>query len=155
MIDLKKLEVWFITGTQHLYGEETLKQVAEHSKEIANAYTANATIPVDVVFKPTVKTSEEIHAICKAANNDDNCIGIITWMHTFSPSKMWIAGLTALQKPFLHLHTQFNRDIPWNSIDMDFMLSKSKSSNPMPSISGIILATIPNNISFFFIINFH
>ncbi len=121
MINLKFGEVWFVTGSQHLYGPETLKQVAEHSKEIANTYSASSVIPVNVVFKPTVKSPEEIHAICKAANNDDNCIGIITWMHTFSPAKMWIAGLTALQKPFLHLHTQFNRDIPWSTIDMDFM----------------------------------
>lgn len=121
MIDLKQNDIWFVTGSQHLYGPETLRQVAEHSKEIAKAYNSNASIPVNVIFKPTVKTPEEIHAICKEANNNDTCIGIITWMHTFSPAKMWIAGLKALQKPFLHLHTQYNRDIPWNAIDMDFM----------------------------------
>jgi L-arabinose isomerase len=121
MIDLKKYEVWFVTGSQHLYGPETLRQVAEHSQQIAKAYNNNATIPVSVVFKPVVKSSEEIHQVCKEANNNDSCIGLITWMHTFSPAKMWIAGLQALQKPFLHLHTQFNRDIPWGTIDMDFM----------------------------------
>jgi L-arabinose isomerase len=121
MIDLKKYEVWFVTGSQHLYGPETLRQVAEHSQQIAKAYNNSATIPVSVVFKPVVKSSDEIHQVCKEANNTDNCIGLITWMHTFSPAKMWIAGLQALQKPFLHLHTQFNRDIPWGTIDMDFM----------------------------------
>lgn len=121
MIDLKKYEVWFVTGSQHLYGPETLRQVAEHSQQIAKAYNNNTAIPVNVVFKPIVKSSEEIHQVCKEANNNDACIGLITWMHTFSPSKMWIAGLQALAKPFLHLHTQFNRDIPWGTIDMDFM----------------------------------
>ena len=121
MIDLKKYEVWFVTGSQHLYGPETLKQVAEHSQQIAKAYNNNSKISVSVVFKPVVKSAEEIHQTCKEANNNDACIGLITWMHTFSPAKMWIAGLQALAKPFLHLHTQFNRDIPWGTIDMDFM----------------------------------
>ena len=121
MIDLKKYEVWFVTGSQHLYGPETLRQVAEHSQQIAKAYNNNSKISVSVVFKPVVKSAEEIHQTCKEANNNDACIGLITWMHTFSPAKMWIAGLQALAKPFLHLHTQFNRDIPWGTIDMDFM----------------------------------
>ncbi|RXP62681.1 L-arabinose isomerase [Lutibacter sp. HS1-25] len=121
MIDLKKYEVWFVTGSQHLYGPETLRQVAEHSQQIAKEYNNNAAISVSVVFKPVVKTADEIHQVCKEANNNDACIGLITWMHTFSPAKMWIAGLQALAKPFLHLHTQFNRDIPWGTIDMDFM----------------------------------
>ena len=121
MINLKKLEVWFVTGSQHLYGEETLKQVAEHSQTIAAALNDAPQIPVKVVFKPTVKTTEEIYAICQEANTAKNCIGIIAWMHTFSPAKMWIGGLKILQKPLLHLHTQFNRDIPWDDIDMDFM----------------------------------
>jgi L-arabinose isomerase len=121
MTDLKKLEVWFVTGSQHLYGEETLKQVAQHSQEIAGYLNDAPEVPVRVVFKPTVKSPEEIYSICREANVADNCIGIITWMHTFSPAKMWINGLKILQKPLLHLHTQFNRDIPWNTIDMDFM----------------------------------
>ncbi|MDQ4141927.1 MAG: L-arabinose isomerase [Bacteroidota bacterium] len=121
MINLKELEVWFITGSQHLYGEETLNQVAEHSQQIAQALDQAEQIPVKVVFKPTVKTTEEIFRICQEANVAEKCIGVITWMHTFSPAKMWITGLKILQKPLLHLHTQFNRDIPWNSIDMDFM----------------------------------
>ncbi|MBE9584469.1 L-arabinose isomerase [Mucilaginibacter sp. JRF] len=121
MIDLKTFEVWFITGSQHLYGEETLNQVAEHSKQLAAALDSAAQIPVRVVFKPTVKTTEEIYATIQEANVAENVIGIITWMHTFSPAKMWIRGLSILKKPMLHLHTQFNRDIPWSSIDMDFM----------------------------------
>ncbi len=120
-IDLKKLEVWFVTGSQHLYGEETLLQVASHSQTIAAALHESAQIPVSVVFKPTVKTAEEIYAVCQEANVAKNCIGIIAWMHTFSPAKMWIGGLKILQKPLLHFHTQFNRDIPWSTIDMDFM----------------------------------
>lgn len=117
----KNLEVWFVTGSQDLYGEDTLKQVAAHSQEIAGSLNDAAVIPVNVVFKPTVKSSEEIYAICAEANAATNCIGIITWMHTFSPAKMWIRGLNILHKPLLHLHTQFNRDIPWSEIDMDFM----------------------------------
>ncbi|HEY0244590.1 MAG TPA: L-arabinose isomerase [Mucilaginibacter sp.] len=121
MVDLKKLEVWFVTGSQHLYGEETLKQVAEHSQQIARSLNDAGQIPVQVIFKPTVKSTEEIHSILQEANHTKSCIGVIAWMHTFSPAKMWIGGLKVLQKPLLHLHTQFNRDIPWDSIDMDFM----------------------------------
>jgi L-arabinose isomerase len=121
MKDLKHLEVWFVTGSQHLYGEETLKQVAAHSEEIARSLDGAPSVPVKVVFKPTVKSTEEVTAICAEANGARNCIGIIAWMHTFSPAKMWITGLKILQKPLLHLHTQFNRDIPWSDIDMDFM----------------------------------
>lgn len=114
-------ELWFVTGSQDLYGEETLKQVALHSKEIAASLQGQQDIPVNVVFKPTVRSSEEIYAICAEANASKQCIGIIAWMHTFSPAKMWIRGLNILQRPLLHLHTQFNRDIPWATIDMDFM----------------------------------
>jgi len=121
MIDLKKFEVWFVTGSQHLYGEETLNKVAEHSQVIAKLFNDNSRIPVTVVWKPTVKTPEEIYNICLEANTSKNCIGIIAWMHTFSPAKMWIGGLKILQKPLCHLHTQFNSDIPWGDIDMDFM----------------------------------
>jgi L-arabinose isomerase len=121
MIDLKKFEVWFITGSQHLYGEETLRLVAEHSQQIAQGLGTSGKIPVRIVYKPIVKSTEEIYETLMEANRAENCIGIITWMHTFSPAKMWIRGLNILQKPMLHLHTQFNRDIPWSSIDMDFM----------------------------------
>ncbi|WP_163714185.1 L-arabinose isomerase [Mangrovibacterium lignilyticum] len=119
--DLNKLEVWFVTGSQHLYGPKTLEQVAEHSKEIAAAFDQSSDIPVKVVVKPTGVGSKEIHTICKQANSAENCIGVITWMHTFSPAKMWIHGLQELRKPILHLHTQYNKEIPWNDIDMDFM----------------------------------
>lgn len=121
MIDLKELEVWFITGSQDLYGEETLKKVAEHAHEVAQSLSDAKQIPVKVVYKPIVKSSEEIFETLQQSNVAKNCIGVITWMHTFSPAKMWIRGLNILQKPLLHLHTQFNRDIPWSTIDMDFM----------------------------------
>jgi L-arabinose isomerase len=121
MIDLKKLQVWFITGSQHLYGEETLRQVAADSLEIVKALNKAAVIPVEILFKPVVKTPDEIFDTMQEANASKKCIGVITWCHTFSPSKMWINGLRILQKPVLHLHTQFNRDLPWADIDMDFM----------------------------------
>ena len=121
MESLKQYEVWFLTGSQHLYGEETLQQVAEHSQKIAASLDAAVAIPVRVVYKPILKSPDEIFAICQEVNTARNCIGIIAWMHTFSPAKMWINGLKILQKPLLHLHTQFNRDIPWSKIDMDFM----------------------------------
>ncbi len=121
MINLKKNEVWFVTGSQHLYGPKTLEQVAEHSREIAAFLNASAQIPVTIVFKPVLTTPEAIRELCLDANTSKNCIGLITWMHTFSPAKMWIGGLTQLKKPFLHLHTQYNREIPWSEIDMNFM----------------------------------
>jgi L-arabinose isomerase len=121
MITLKNFEVWFITGSQHLYGEETLKQVAADSQQIVMALDKAAAIPVHVVFKPVVKSPEEIFSTMQAANVAPGCIGVVTWCHTFSPSKMWINGLKILHKPVLHLHTQFNRDLPWGEIDMDFM----------------------------------
>jgi len=121
MIDLKSYEVWFVTGSQHLYGPETLLQVAEHSRDIASAFDLSDSIPVRVVFKPVLTTSEAIRELCLEANSSKHCVGLITWMHTFSPAKMWIAGLNLLRKPFAHLHTQYNREIPWAEIDMDFM----------------------------------
>jgi L-arabinose isomerase len=117
----KMKEVWFITGTQHLYGPETLKQVAADSAKIAAALDKSPKISQKVVFKPILTTPDSITDLCTEANNSKNCIGLITWMHTFSPAKMWIRGLSILNKPFLHFHTQVNRDIPWESIDMDFM----------------------------------
>ncbi|MFN2233992.1 MAG: L-arabinose isomerase, partial [Anaerolineales bacterium] len=121
MIDLKQYEVWFVTGSQELYGEETLKQVAEDSRAIANSLNESERIPVKVIFKPVLTSPETITKLCMDANAAKDCVGLITWMHTFSPAKMWIAGLSLLRKPFVHLHTQFNRDIPWSQIDMDFM----------------------------------
>ncbi len=120
-INLKQFEVWFVTGSQHLYGPETLKKVAEHSQVIARALNVSPAIPVKVVFKPVLVTPDAVTALCQAANNAAKCIGLITWCHTFSPSKMWINGLKQLRKPVAHLHTQYNRDIPWATIDMDFM----------------------------------
>ncbi|MEP7239131.1 MAG: L-arabinose isomerase, partial [Ferruginibacter sp.] len=120
-INIKGLEVWFVTGSQNLYGEETLRQVAKHSTLVSKALNDAAEIPVKILFKPVLKSTEEIYNLVIDANSNKNCIGIITWMHTFSPAKMWINGLKILHKPLLHLHTQFNRDIPWGEIDMDFM----------------------------------
>jgi L-arabinose isomerase len=121
MIDLRHYEVWFVTGSQHLYGPRTLEQVAEHSREIAGFLGNSSHTPVTVVFKPVLTTPEDIRRLCLEANSSDACAGLITWMHTFSPAKMWIAGLTMLAKPILHLHTQYSREIPWAQIDMDFM----------------------------------
>jgi L-arabinose isomerase len=114
-------EIWFITGTQHLYGPKTLKQVADDSKKIAAALGNSPKINHKIVYKPVLTTPESITEICTDANSSKDCIGIIAWMHTFSPAKMWIRGLALLDKPLLHFHTQLNRDIPWNSIDMNFM----------------------------------
>lgn len=121
MIKSSKKNIWFITGSQHLYGEETLKQVAKNVSEIVKELNASAHVPIEIKLKPVVKTPGEIANICIEANTDSACIGVVTWMHTFSPAKMWIAGLKALNKPLCHLHTQFNAEIPWESIDMDFM----------------------------------
>jgi len=121
MIDLKQFEVWFVTGSQHLYGPKTLEQVAEHSSRIAATLNASPHLPVQVVFKPVLTTPDAIRQLCLEANSAGKCVGLVAWMHTFSPAKMWIAGLSLLKKPFVHLHTQFNREIPWSEIDMDFM----------------------------------
>ncbi len=121
MFDLKKYEFWFIVGSQDLYGEETLKQVEANAKVMASEFAKDALLPGTIVLKPIAITPQTIRTLFAQANADENCAGIITWMHTFSPSKMWIQGLALNHKPILHLHTQFNRDIPWGSIDMDFM----------------------------------
>ena len=115
------LEVWFATGSQELYGEKTLHEVDKDSMEIAEGLNKCEIIPVKVVFKPVLTSSESILKLCIEANSSPHCVGVITWMHTFSPAKMWIAGLRILNKPLLHLHTQYNRDIPYADIDMDFM----------------------------------
>ena len=121
MIDLSALELWFVTGSQHLYGKELLKAVEEHSAIIGRDLSASPVMPVKSVVKPVVTTRESIERLCLDANSSRNCIGLITWMHTFSPARMWIAGLRSLAKPHLHLHTQFNEELPWTTIDMDFM----------------------------------
>ncbi len=121
MDKLKNSEVWFVTGSQELYGPETLRQVAADSVQIASDLENSELISQRVVFKPPLTTPDSIFELCSEASNTKNCVGMIIWMHTFSPAKMWIRGLAALNKPFLHLHTQVNRDIPWDTIDMNFM----------------------------------
>ncbi len=120
-MDFSHLEIWFITGSQHLYGDETLQLVGADSQKIVDGLNTSGSFPARLVFKPVLTTSDAIRDLCVEANAAKHCIGLVAWMHTFSPAKMWIGGLKALQKPFAHLHTQFNRDIPWSEIDMDFM----------------------------------
>src|SRR6202453_2737373 len=121
MNNLQPIEFWFVTGSQHLYGPQVLEQVAQDSRKIVEALNASGAFPAKLIFRPVVKSSDEVRALCLDANSSPACGGLVLWMHTFSPSKMWIGGLLALNKPFLHLHTQFNRDLPWAQIDMDFM----------------------------------
>src|SRR5258707_12969445 len=121
MKDPQLTEIWFITGSQHLYGQQTLEQVAAHSRQMVQELNTSARLPLQLVIQPVLTRPEEIRALCLRANNESNCAGLILWMHTFSPSKMWVGGLRSLIKPFLHLHTQFNRDLPWSEIDMNFM----------------------------------
>ena len=121
MIDLSRFEVWFVVGAQSLYGEGPLGTVADHAREMTNALSSVPGMPVKIVCQPVMVTAESILEMCLEANCSRSCIGIITWMHTFSPAQMWIPGLLALRKPLAHLHTQFNCDLPWSTIDMDFM----------------------------------
>ncbi|MDR0395836.1 MAG: L-arabinose isomerase [Oscillospiraceae bacterium] len=118
---VKLYNFWFLVGSQHLYGEETLRQVNAHAAEMVGGLNESGSLPCAVVFKPVLTTPDAITGVIREANNDPSCAGVITWMHTFSPSKMWIAGLSILNKPYCHLHTQFNRNIPDAQIDMDFM----------------------------------
>lgn len=121
MNNLTQPEIWLVCGSQHLYGPGPLEQVATNARTVAEALDASGQIALKVVFKALLTTPEEIYKLSLEANTDPRCAGLILWMHTFSPAKMWIRGLSALQKPFCHLHTQANRDLPWGSIDMDFM----------------------------------
>ncbi|NEB03472.1 L-arabinose isomerase [Streptomyces sp. SID13726] len=114
-------ELWFLTGSQGLYGEDVLRQVADQSRSISETLGRPGKVPVRIVWKPVLTDADAIHRICQEANASDACVGVIAWMHTFSPAKMWIAGLSALDRPLLHLHTQYNLSLPWPSIDMDFM----------------------------------
>ena len=114
-------EVWFVIGSQHLYGPEALRQVTQHAEHVVNALNTEAKLPCKLVLKPLGTSPDEITAICRDANYDDRCAGMVVWLHTFSPAKMWINGLTILNKPLLQFHTQFNAALPWDSIDMDFM----------------------------------
>src|SRR6056297_602606 len=121
MIDLNQYQVWFLTGSQPLYGDDVLDQVDEHSKKIAAELDESDDISVSIVFKPVLSSQDRIKKVFREANAAENCVGVITWMHTFSPAQMWIPGLKILEKPILHLHTQFNKNIPYDTIDMDFM----------------------------------
>jgi L-arabinose isomerase len=121
MKPLTQFEVWFVTGSVDLYGDLALQRVAEQAAQVAEALDLASEVPLRIIPKPVVKNPESIRNICMGANAAEDCVGVIAWMHTFSPAKMWIAGLSALQKPLLHLHTQFNCELPWSDIDMDFM----------------------------------
>jgi L-arabinose isomerase len=121
MMNLPPSEIWYVTGSQHLYGEGPLAQVSANAEKIVAELNASGRLPLPLVGKPILTRPEEIRALCLEANHSPNCAGLVLWMHTFSPSKMWIGGLSALAKPVLHLHTQLNRDLPWAEIDMDFM----------------------------------
>jgi L-arabinose isomerase len=121
VVEQNKQELWFLTGSQHLYGDETLEQVAKNSQKIAESLDRSGQLSAKVVWKPVLTGPDAIQEVCVAASAAPQCAGVITWMHTFSPAKMWIGGLTRLQKPLAHLHTQFNRELPWGEIDMDFM----------------------------------
>lgn len=119
--NVKSYQFWFVTGSQHLYGSETIEQVEDHSRQIVEELNQKGNLPYKIKLKSVLTTPDSIRKLFIEANSDDTCAGIITWMHTFSPAKMWISGLNELRTPLLHLHTQFNRDIPWQDIDMDFM----------------------------------
>lgn len=121
MLNMENYELWFLSGSQHLYGPQAIEQVGLDSQEIVRALNQSASIPAKIVYKPVLTTPDEIRAVCLEANASENCVGVITWMHTFSPAQNWIGGLASLKKPLAHLHTQYNRDIPWADIDMDFM----------------------------------
>lgn len=121
MINLKTYKIWFVVGSQHLYGEETLKTVLAHAKAMTDGMNAEGGLPLALELKPVMTTPDAITRLLADADNDDECAGIITWMHTFSPSKMWINGLKVLRKPLLQFHTQYNAELPWSEIDMDFM----------------------------------
>jgi L-arabinose isomerase len=121
VIELAPSEIWFVCGSQHLYGPGPLETVRTNAETVARGLDASASLPVPVVFKGVLTTPEEIYTLCLEANSSPTCAGLVIWMHTFSPAKMWIRGLNILSKPLCHLHTQFNRDLPWDTIDMDFM----------------------------------
>lgn len=118
---MNKKEIWFVVGSQDLYGEEVLKTIDQNTKEMVDTWNQSSVFPCEIIWKSVVKNSDEIYTVLRDASNNSNCIGVMTWMHTFSPSKMWIRGLQILSKPLLHLNTQYNEAIPWNTIDMDFM----------------------------------
>ncbi|WP_433281556.1 L-arabinose isomerase [Micromonospora sp. CA-244673] len=145
-------QIWFLTGSQGLYGEDVLAQVAQQSKVISDALAASEEIVADVVAKPVLTDADAIRRVLLDASSDDACAGIIAWMHTFSPAKMWISGLERLQKPLLHLHTQANRDLPWRTIDMDFMnLNQAAHGDRefgyIQSRLGVVRKTVAGHVS--------
>ncbi len=145
-------ELWFLTGSQGLYGEDTLRQVASQSRQIAAALEESAEISPRVVWKPVLTEADAIRRVCLDADASDACVGVIAWMHTFSPAKMWIAGLDALRTPLLHLHTQSNVELPWADIDMDFMnLNQAAHGDRefgyIQSRLGIVRTTVAGHVS--------
>ena len=114
-------EIWWVTGAQLLYGGDAVVAVDGHSKEMVAGLNESGNIPVKIVYKGTANSSKEVEAVMKAANNEEKCVGIITWMHTFSPAKMWIKGLQSLEKPLLHFHTQYNAEIPWDKLETRYV----------------------------------
>src|SRR6187551_1804359 len=114
MKNMPTVELWFVVGSQHLYGPEAIKQVGEHARQMTDALNASKRLPLKLIAKPVLTTAEEIRSLCLEANGSATCAGLVLWMHTFSPARMWIGGLKSLRKPLLHLHTQFNRDLPWS-----------------------------------------
>ena len=124
----ENLEIWWVTGAQLLYGGDAVVAVDSHSKEMVDGLNKSGNIPVKIVYKGTANSSKEVEQVMLAANSDEKCVGIITWMHTFSPAKMWIKGLQKLQKPLLHFHTQYNAEIPWDTIDMEHLHSYARGS---------------------------
>ena len=143
MKSLNGYTFWFVVGSQDLYGEDVLKTVDEHAMTMVKEWNEDQNIPCEIVWKPVVRNQKEIYDTLSAANMDESCAGVITWMHTFSPSKMWIKGFQALKKPILHLNTQYNRDIPWDSIDMDFMNLNQSAHGDREH--GFILARMRKN----------
>jgi len=135
MLTVKPYEFWFATGSQHLYGPETLEEVERNARKIAEGLDLDPAGPYRVVFKQVLTTPDGIRRFMLDANHADECAGVIVWMHTFSPSKMWIGGLSQLKKPYLHFATQFNRDIPWSTIDMDFM-NTNQSAHRRPGATA-------------------
>lgn len=130
MHQLTHRQLWFVCGSQHLYAT-VFAQVEGHARTIAEALSESAAIPLEVVARGVLTTPDEIRRLCREADSDPECAGLILWMHTFSPAKMWIGGLSTLQKPFAHLHTQLARDLPWAGIDMDYMnLHQSAHGDP-------------------------
>ncbi len=139
-------QIWFLTGSQDLYGPETLEQVAVQSKEVVAKISQGVDAPVEIIWKPTLKNTADIKQAMLDASSDPQCIGVITWMHTFSPAKMWIQGLDLLRKPLLHLHTQANQSLPWATIDMDFMNLNQAAHGDREYAHAVARVGVPHKI---------